>query len=72
MQQSITTDVTLRRLQNFAVSADVGSSFHWVVESSGIIKAMGDGMPNTKGLLTIHQVEIGLEPIRLTISMKEN
>ncbi len=67
MSQSITTDVTLRRLQNFSVSPDVDRVFNWIVESEGKIKTAGNITPNSKGLLTIKKIEIGSSAVRLKI-----
>lgn len=72
MRQPITTDVTLRRLQNFTVSNDASKSYHWTMESEGKIKAAGQVTPNIKGLLTINNIKIGLLPIRLMITLQEN
>jgi hypothetical protein len=68
MRQPVTADVTLRRLQNFEVSRDASQPYHWMIESEGSIRATGQIAPNGKGLLTAKNVEIGLAPIRLTIT----
>ena len=68
MRMPVTTDVTLRRLQNFKVLSDLNKSYHWVIESEGSIRSSGQITPNDKGLLTVDNVEIGLTPIKLTIT----
>ncbi|HPS54971.1 MAG TPA: hypothetical protein PLP05_05190, partial [Sedimentisphaerales bacterium] len=72
ISQAITSDVTLRRLQNFKVSNDTGKLYNWTIECDGKIKATGQIMPNEKGLLTVKNVEMGLVPIRLVITQHEN
>ncbi len=72
INQAITSDVTLRRLQNFKVSNDTGKLYNWTIECDGKIKATGQIMPNEKGLLTVKNVEMGLVPIRLVITQHEN
>lgn len=67
MQQDITADVTIRRLQNFKVLSGACKSYNWIIESDGKIKSTGSIMPNSKGLLTVRNVEIGVTPIRLIV-----
>lgn len=68
MRIPITTDVTLRRLQNFKVGSDLNESYNWVIESEGRIRSRGQISPNDKGLLTVGNIEIGLAPIQLIIT----
>ena len=70
MQKPVITDVTLRRLQNFKVSGDESKSYCWMIESQGSIRTGGQISPNDKGLLTVNNVEIGLTPVRLTITLQ--
>ncbi len=71
MQQAITSDVTLRRLQNFMVSSDTNKMYNWTIENDGKIISTGQIMPNSKGLLTVNNVETGLIPIRLIITAQD-
>jgi len=71
MRQAITSDVTLRRLQNFKVSSDTDNRYNWTIESDGKIISTGQIMPNSKYLLTVKNVEIGLVPVRLMITAQD-
>ena len=70
MQQAITSDVTLRRLQNFKVLSDTDKMYNWIIESDGKIISTGKIRPNSKGLLTVNDIEIGLSPIRLIVACR--
>ena len=68
MRMPISSDVTLRRFQNFKLQSDLNKSYNWVIEREGSIRSSGQISPNDKGLLTVENVEIGLVPIQLTIT----
>ncbi len=72
LRMPITADVTLRRLQNFKVLNNLNTSYRWVIEREGSMRSSGQISPNDKGLLTVKNVEIGLIPIRLTITEAVN
>jgi hypothetical protein len=70
MQKPVITDVTFRRLQNFKVLTDVSKPYPWMIESEGSIRSTGQISPSRKGILTVNKVEIGLTPIRLTMTLQ--
>ena len=55
------TDVTLRRLQNFRLKP--GEAFHWTFGA-----AKGEGKADDQGLITIAGLKLGAEPSTLSVS----
>ncbi len=68
--KEVTTDVTLRRLQHFGVSA--GMSYRYSIDQAGHLVKFGHVVADDQALLTIPKLKVTAKPITVYISSQSS